>query len=120
LHYFFDLVVAFPFALAIQAVCLRSWPAAEPRRRRALLGGVLLVVVWFVVLRYGLALLTYSPVLTAAAALVTVAASVFAERGLYWAALAASQQDERGQPLGEPDVVPLEPLPSPCPDRAMA
>jgi hypothetical protein len=115
LHYLVDLVVAFPFALAIQAICLRAGPGSEPRRRRALVVGILLTSLWFVVLLHGLVVLTFSPVLTAVAALLTVVGCVLEERGLYWTSLAASQQGDWGQLLAGPHAVRSQPLPSACP-----
>jgi hypothetical protein len=53
-HYFIDLVVAFPFAVAIQALCTRSLPLRSPVRLRPLAGGATMTFLWLVSLRYGM------------------------------------------------------------------
>jgi hypothetical protein len=51
-HYLVDLVVAVPFALAVQAGCLKSaWDSVE--RRRAFWGSAILTVGWIGALRFG-------------------------------------------------------------------
>jgi hypothetical protein len=75
LHYAVDLVVAFPFALAVQA--------ALARRLAPLALGTGLVVTWLLLLRFGLPLVTASPPLTVAGALATVAVSWLVEHRLY-------------------------------------
>jgi hypothetical protein len=52
-HYFIDLVVACPFAVAMQALCMRTRPMKSPERLVPLLGGAGLTLAWLVVLRYG-------------------------------------------------------------------
>lgn len=52
-HYLIDLVVAFPFSVAVQALCTRSLPLKSPARLVPLVGGSALTVVWFIVLRFG-------------------------------------------------------------------
>jgi hypothetical protein len=89
LHYAFDLVVAFPFAMACEAAFTPAPAAVARRRLAAVLLGAGLVVAWLVVLRFGGALLLWSPVLTWAAALATVAVAVWNERELYRAASVA-------------------------------
>src|SRR5205085_2802118 len=66
-HYAWDLVVAFPFTLAIEAICIPPSAALGPHRRRAILWGVLLTVLWMVILRFGLVLLAFSTVVTVTA-----------------------------------------------------
>src|SRR5205085_1858625 len=72
LHYAVDLVVALPFALAVQAVTV----PAPPRQRLAMLAlGASLVAAWLLLIRFGLSLLTVSPLLTVPAAFATVVVS---------------------------------------------
>jgi hypothetical protein len=88
-HYVFDLVVAFPSTMACQALCMvvpGPGPLAQPvaqLRRRTLLCGLILTLSWLVLLRYGLTVLAFSPLLTAPAALATVAGSLWLEARLY-------------------------------------
>jgi len=52
-HYLIDLVVAFPFAVAMQALCTHSKPVKSPERLVPLMGGIVLTLTWLIVLRYG-------------------------------------------------------------------
>ena len=52
-HYVIDLIVAFPFALSIQALCATSLAWSDRRRQRALLYGLLSTLSWLAVLRFG-------------------------------------------------------------------
>jgi hypothetical protein len=98
-HYLFDLIVVFPFVLAIQAGCTPHLPAISARRRSALLGGITLTAAWLLTLRYGLTWLAISPIWTAASVVFTVVWSLTKEHALYNALLAcATQQSPRGQP----------------------
>ena len=83
LHYAVDLVVAFPFAMALQALCLPAPPPVRARKWLTVLGGALLTAGWMLVLRHGLELLMLSRILTWAAAFLTVSGSYLAERALY-------------------------------------
>jgi hypothetical protein len=90
-HYAFDVVVAFPSTMAAQALCTWTPPSVLPRRVATVVLGVALTAVWLVLLRYGLALLTLGPPLTATAALATIVVSLARERALYRAAMAACE-----------------------------
>ena len=85
-HYVFDLVVAFPSTMTCQALCMLVPAGAVRRRRQTLRCGVALTVAWLLLLRYGLAVLAFSPLVTAPAAVLTVAGCVWMERRLYRAA----------------------------------
>jgi hypothetical protein len=61
-------------------------PSVNRLRLGTLLCGVVLTVTWLVLLRWGLAVLSFSPLLTAPAALATVIGCVWLERRLYLAA----------------------------------
>jgi hypothetical protein len=82
LHYAFDLVAAFPFSLAAQAICTPTSAANAAYRRQGVAVGLGLLLGWLVVLRFGLALLAFSPYLTGGAALATVVSCVLLERRL--------------------------------------
>ncbi len=79
-HYFVDLIVALPFAIAMQSFALhvRSWASFE--RRVAFWGGAALTVGWIVALRAGLFL--NAPELCWFAVLATCALTVWWKRGL--------------------------------------
>lgn len=72
-HYFIDLVVAYPFALFMQALC--SWPPAWKDRNKlvALFFGLLTVLVWLAALRFTPNFFWFSPIIPWAACLATVA-----------------------------------------------
>jgi hypothetical protein len=73
-HYIADLVVALPFSVLVQAIC--SSPSIDPSTRsKAGIGSVLLVTVWFLVLRYGSAFFMLSPIAAWSCAIVSTGAS---------------------------------------------
>jgi hypothetical protein len=61
-HWFVDLVVAFPFALMIQAACAYRVSWKEPRRITAFVLGLVGTLAWLVTLRYGSKLFWTSPI----------------------------------------------------------
>lgn len=85
-HYFIDLVVAYPFALFMTALC--SWPPAWKRIevRQGLLFGLLTILLWFAALRYAPHFFWLSPVIPWALCALTVAASVWLRKRLEEAA----------------------------------
>jgi hypothetical protein len=85
-HYLVDLVVAVPYALAIQAFCVPCLAWRAPIRLAALALGAGLVAGWLVVLRFHLDWLMPTPALPISAAILTVAASFAVERLLSQAA----------------------------------
>ena len=60
-HYFIDLVVAFPFALIIHALCVSKLSLQRGVRRITLLFGALAMFVWLALLRFGYAVFWASP-----------------------------------------------------------
>ena len=62
-HYLIDLVVAFPFAVAMQALCARPVRRQSKMFRVALVSEITLVVAWFILLRYATNLFLLTPVL---------------------------------------------------------
>jgi hypothetical protein len=61
-HWLGDLVVAFPFALMIHAICSYRLAINDARRRAAFLFGLVATLVWLVLLRYCTRLFWTSPV----------------------------------------------------------
>ena len=72
-HWFIDLIVAFPFALMVQAFCAYSLSWKDARRIAPFLFGLLLTLAWFATLRYTPKLFWTSPVVPWALVLGTVA-----------------------------------------------
>jgi PAP2 superfamily len=60
-HWVADLIVAFPFALMIQALCSREVAWRDTRRLAALAVGVAGTAGWFIALRYGTTVFWFSP-----------------------------------------------------------
>ena len=74
-HYLIDLIVAVPFALAVQASCMASVPRQSAARRASFVGGAALTLAWIAVLRFSL--LPNSAWPAWAAILVTLALSIW-------------------------------------------
>ncbi len=76
-HYFVDLVLAYPFALFMQTLCV--WPPAWKSRAQfsALLFGLFTILVWFAALRYTPRFFWFSPVIPWAACFATVALTIW-------------------------------------------
>src|SRR5262245_9710559 len=81
-HYLVDLVVAAPFALALQAVWTSGLSWKSTARLNAFVGGSLAVAVWFVLLRIGAPVFRPSPAIAWAAVAVTVLPSLIAHHRL--------------------------------------
>jgi len=92
-HYFIDLVVAIPFALVLYATfCAEvSWRNAK---RWAVVGvGLLMVLLWFGLLRYAPAIFWLSPVFSWALVIGTIVGSLALKASLGRAVVAASLQE---------------------------
>jgi PAP2 superfamily len=72
-HWFVDLIVAFPFALMIQAICAYHVSSREPTRIAALVLGLGGTLAWLVTLRYGAKLFWTSPIVPWAFMVATIA-----------------------------------------------
>jgi len=81
-HYFIDLVVAIPFALALYATFCAEVSWRNPRRRAAVGAGLLLVLLWFALLRYEPAIFWLSPVIPWALVIGTIVSCLALKRGL--------------------------------------
>jgi PAP2 superfamily len=62
-HYFIDLVAALPFALMVQAGCALQIPWRDRHRWVPFLGGLFLILCWIVLLRHGLTIMWFSPLI---------------------------------------------------------
>jgi hypothetical protein len=60
-HYLIDLVVAFPFAVAMQALCTHWVPLRSPGRWEPLVGGMSIMAIWLILLRYATRIFLISP-----------------------------------------------------------
>ncbi len=86
-HYLIDLVVAFPFAIAVQASCAAALPLRRTERLRPLLAGGTLVAGWLVLLWMGLPLFAGRPWLSWMSVALSVGLPVLWERRLAFAAM---------------------------------
>jgi hypothetical protein len=79
-HYLADLVVALPFAVAVQAL----WASSQGiTRYTALAGGTSLTLTWLLALRYGSDIFLLAPAITWGCVIVSTAISLALERFLY-------------------------------------
>jgi PAP2 superfamily len=93
-HYFVDLVVAFPFALMIQALCSYELSWNDSRRLQAAglgLGGTL---AWLVALRFANRVFWTSPVVPWLLVIATIAMAEL-RRAELWQAVSKSRDEER-------------------------
>jgi hypothetical protein len=72
-HWFVDLIVAFPYALMIQAICAYHVPWKDPARKAALFLGLGATLGWMAMLRYGTEFFWTSPIVPWALSAATVA-----------------------------------------------
>ena len=83
-HYLIDLVVAFPFALAVQSLCMGSEKNASLRHRWKLCAtiGFTIIGIWFAVLRFAGGIFHVTPVLPWFAVVITIATVEILRRGV--------------------------------------
>jgi len=74
-HYFVDLVVAFPFALMVQALCLYPLPFKHGARRVAFLFGTFASLAWMALISFATPFFWISPVIPWAMVIATVSVS---------------------------------------------
>jgi len=89
-HWLADLVVAFPFALMIQALCAYQLPINDARRRTAFLFGLLTTLAWLVLFRYATRLFWTSPLVPWSLIVGTLALTIIRQRVLETEAVQAS------------------------------
>jgi hypothetical protein len=85
-HYFIDLVVAFPFALLMEALCAFELSLEERRRLTSLALGLFVTLGWLLALRYSVHVFWRSPAIPWILCAATVAASLIFESKLWCAA----------------------------------
>lgn len=81
-HYFVDLVVAFPFALMIVALCSYTIPLSTVARRAAFLWGVFATLLWFALLSFAVQIFWITPVLPWVIVSTTIAVTIILQRRL--------------------------------------
>lgn len=85
-HWFADLIVAFPFALMLQALCAWTVSWKDARRLAALCLGLVGTLLWLIALRYGARLFWTSPIVPWALSAATVALTAIRQAKLDQAA----------------------------------
>jgi len=101
-HYFVDLVVAFPFALMVQAACLYTLPFKSGPRRVAFLFGTFASLSWMALVSFAIPLFWISPVIPWTLVVATIAASSWLLHSLQRAEM---MQEERKPAFPEWDSV---------------
>ncbi|HEY6442454.1 MAG TPA: phosphatase PAP2 family protein [Candidatus Acidoferrales bacterium] len=81
-HWFVDLIVAFPFALSIQAIAAYPLPWKDGRRAAGFLFGLLCTLAWLVMLRYEPKFFWTSPLLPWLLATTTVVLTIIRQANL--------------------------------------
>ena len=81
-HYLVDLIVAFPFAVLIEALCRFDLPWRSAPRLYSILLGFSMILAWFAALRFAPNIFLASPIIGWLACAVTMGACVFEERSL--------------------------------------
>ncbi len=97
-HYFVDLVVAFPFALMIQALCAYPLKWKDVRRLTPFAFGLLVTLAWLMALRYSPKLFWTSALVPWALVIATIALSSLRQMELDRAADAAGAVVVKGRP----------------------
>jgi hypothetical protein len=88
-HYFVDLVVAFPFALMVQAACTYALPFRSGARRNAFLFGTFVTLIWMALLSFTTSIFWISPLLPWAMIIATFAPTI-----LLWNRLTSAEPRE--------------------------
>lgn len=81
-HYFIDLVVAFPFVLFLQALCAVSLNWSDARRLTPFLFGLIATLSWLAILRLGVSVFWYSPVIPWVSCLATIGVTERVRQGM--------------------------------------
>lgn len=82
-HYLIDLVVSFPFVIAIQSYCTKVDESGRRARRNAIAGGISMWLIWVMLVRYGLPVFQNLPGFTWIIAILTVTASLIVYRRIW-------------------------------------
>jgi hypothetical protein len=100
-HYFIDLVVAFPFAMLMEALCAFELPFKERHRLTALALGFCATLVWLLALRYSVHFFWRSLAIPWIFCAATVAVSLLLEGKLWQAATFENSQNVAGAPAAD-------------------
>ncbi len=100
-HWFVDLIVAFPFALLIQAIAAYPLSWKNGRRAAAFLFGLLCTLSWLIMLRYGASFFWTSALVPWALAAATVALTMVRHAKLDRAIDAAEYTENPPEPSAE-------------------
>lgn len=87
-HYAVDLVVSFPFALMVQAICTSWVPMRSPTRYVPIVGGLVGTLTWIALLRYAIRLFWISPLVGWGLIALTIVLSLIGVHNLRQAARA--------------------------------
>jgi len=98
-HYFIDLVTAFPFALMIQAACALNVPIANARRLVPLVTGLIQLLGWTALLRWGLPVVWINPAIPWLLVAGTISATIILQARLR---PLLSTPPDRAHSVGEP------------------
>jgi hypothetical protein len=98
-HYFVDLIVAFPFAVFMQALCATALPWSDRRRQVAMLYGLFTPLGWFVALRFGLRVFWLSSIIPWICCAATMGATEFVRKRLEEGVTAIASSRALVQPL---------------------
>lgn len=82
-HYLIDLIVSFPFIVAIQSYCTRVSAAGRSVRTQAIFGGIAIWLLWVVLVRNGFPLFYYIPGFSWLLSIATIAVSLYLYRRLW-------------------------------------
>jgi hypothetical protein len=93
-HYFIDLVVAFPFSLAVQALSSYSIPTSHRDRRVAFVFGTFATLIWLALLSFNVKIFWISPIIPWSMIAVTIAPSI-----LLWNRLLRAATGEELRPV---------------------
>jgi hypothetical protein len=94
-HWFVDLIVAFPFALMIQAICAYSLPWKDRTRLTTFLFGLLVTLAWLTTLRFGAKFFWTSAIVPWALAAATVVLATIRQAKLDQAVDASARATDR-------------------------
>lgn len=81
-HYFVDVVVAYPFALMVVALCSYTLPFDNEKRRTAFLWGTFATLLWFALLTFATRVFWITPLLPWIIVIATVGVTVILQRRL--------------------------------------
>jgi len=93
-HYFVDIVVAYPFALMVLALCSYTLPFDNEKRRTAFLWGTFATLLWFALLTFAIPVFWITPLLPWITVIATVGVTVVLQRRLQ----TALEADSPGPP----------------------